>query len=203
MRAGLTHHRPSYGIDTVMVGKEATPVREEVAAHTAFAELLRALAREHARTRSMPTHPARRRRARRRRVPRAATRRARPSRRACHLRTSRSSARQGPTARRASYGPTGLRALRATPEAAVLSGSRAALRRRAQVLLFRSRREAASADRTLATAREALPEMPSRRSPTTVEPRNRCAAARQGVRPSLPRGAHRLRLAWPRALRGA
>jgi len=40
-RAGLTHHRPRYGIDSVTVGGEAVPVREEVAAHTAFGDLLR------------------------------------------------------------------------------------------------------------------------------------------------------------------
>jgi poly(3-hydroxybutyrate) depolymerase len=41
LRAGLTHSRPHYGIGSVMVGGEAVPVREEVAAHTAFGDLLR------------------------------------------------------------------------------------------------------------------------------------------------------------------
>ncbi|MEJ0065306.1 MAG: hypothetical protein WDM85_07520 [Caulobacteraceae bacterium] len=40
-RAGLTHHRPDYGIRSVIVAGEETPVREEVAAHTAFGDLLR------------------------------------------------------------------------------------------------------------------------------------------------------------------
>jgi poly(3-hydroxybutyrate) depolymerase len=40
-RAGLTHHRPGYGIASVNVGGETVPVREEVAAHTAFGDLLR------------------------------------------------------------------------------------------------------------------------------------------------------------------
>jgi polyhydroxyalkanoate depolymerase len=40
-RAGLTHHRPDYAIRSVLVGKEETPVREEVVRHTAFADLVR------------------------------------------------------------------------------------------------------------------------------------------------------------------
>ena len=40
-RAGLTHHRPGYGIDSVTIGGELVPVTEQVAAHTAFGDLLR------------------------------------------------------------------------------------------------------------------------------------------------------------------
>jgi poly(3-hydroxybutyrate) depolymerase len=40
-RAGLTHHRPEYGIRSVVIGGEETPVREEVAAHSAFGDLVR------------------------------------------------------------------------------------------------------------------------------------------------------------------
>ena len=40
-RAGLTHHRPDYGIRSVAIGGEDVPVREEVAAHTAFGDLVR------------------------------------------------------------------------------------------------------------------------------------------------------------------
>jgi polyhydroxyalkanoate depolymerase len=40
-RAGLTHHRPSYGVNSVLVGGEATPVTEEVALSTPFGDLLR------------------------------------------------------------------------------------------------------------------------------------------------------------------
>jgi poly(3-hydroxybutyrate) depolymerase len=39
-RAGLTHVRPSYGIETVMVGNEELPVREEAAYATPFGTLL-------------------------------------------------------------------------------------------------------------------------------------------------------------------
>ena len=40
-RAKLTHHRPEFGIDTVNVGGEDLPVREEVVSRTPFATLLR------------------------------------------------------------------------------------------------------------------------------------------------------------------
>ena len=40
-RAGLTHTRPPFGIDTVMVGNEEVPVHEEAAAVTPFGTLLR------------------------------------------------------------------------------------------------------------------------------------------------------------------
>jgi poly(3-hydroxybutyrate) depolymerase len=40
-RAGLTHTRPAYGIDTVMVGNEEVPVHEEAAHVTPFGTLLR------------------------------------------------------------------------------------------------------------------------------------------------------------------
>jgi polyhydroxyalkanoate depolymerase len=39
-RAGLTHVRPPYGIETVTVGNEELPVREEAAYATAFGTLL-------------------------------------------------------------------------------------------------------------------------------------------------------------------
>ena len=39
-RAGLTHVRPPYGIETVMVGNEELPVREEAAYATPFGTLL-------------------------------------------------------------------------------------------------------------------------------------------------------------------
>jgi polyhydroxyalkanoate depolymerase len=41
LRAGLTHHRPDYGIRNVMVAGEETPVTEEVAASTPFGDLVR------------------------------------------------------------------------------------------------------------------------------------------------------------------
>jgi poly(3-hydroxybutyrate) depolymerase len=40
-RAGLTHHRPDYGIRSVRVEGEDVPVREEIAASTPFADLVR------------------------------------------------------------------------------------------------------------------------------------------------------------------
>jgi polyhydroxyalkanoate depolymerase len=40
-RTGLTHHRPPYGIDRVTVGGQEIAVREEIAARTPFATLLR------------------------------------------------------------------------------------------------------------------------------------------------------------------
>jgi poly(3-hydroxybutyrate) depolymerase len=40
-RAGLTHHRPDYGIRSVLIGGEEVGVREQVVAHTAFGDLLR------------------------------------------------------------------------------------------------------------------------------------------------------------------
>jgi polyhydroxyalkanoate depolymerase len=40
-RAGLTHSRPDYGIGSVTVAGEETPVTEEVALHTAFGDLVR------------------------------------------------------------------------------------------------------------------------------------------------------------------
>jgi len=40
-RAGLTHNRPSYGIDTVLVGDEEVPVVEEEVTATAFGALVR------------------------------------------------------------------------------------------------------------------------------------------------------------------
>ncbi|MGY2050460.1 polyhydroxyalkanoate depolymerase [Methylobacterium sp. JK268] len=40
MRAGLTHARPAYGIDSVRVGNREVPVREEAAARTPFGTLL-------------------------------------------------------------------------------------------------------------------------------------------------------------------
>src|SRR4051812_20911582 len=39
-RAGLTHVRPPFGIETVMVGNEELPVREEAADATPFGTLL-------------------------------------------------------------------------------------------------------------------------------------------------------------------
>src|SRR6185369_9948911 len=39
-RAGLTHVRPPFGIDTVTVGNEELPVREEAAHATPFGTLL-------------------------------------------------------------------------------------------------------------------------------------------------------------------
>jgi poly(3-hydroxybutyrate) depolymerase len=44
-RAGLTHTRPSFGIDHVTVGNREVEVREEAAARTPFGTLLRATAR--------------------------------------------------------------------------------------------------------------------------------------------------------------
>ena len=41
LRAGLTHSRPDYGVRSVMVAGEEVPVCEQVAAHTAFGDLLR------------------------------------------------------------------------------------------------------------------------------------------------------------------
>jgi polyhydroxyalkanoate depolymerase len=41
VRFGLTHERPDYGIPSVMVGGEAVPVREEIAAQTPFGNLVR------------------------------------------------------------------------------------------------------------------------------------------------------------------
>jgi polyhydroxyalkanoate depolymerase len=40
-RAGLTYHRPDYGIDSVTVGGEVVPVVEEIALSTPFADLVR------------------------------------------------------------------------------------------------------------------------------------------------------------------
>jgi len=40
-RARLTHHRPEFGIETVRVGEQELPVREEVVHRTPFASLLR------------------------------------------------------------------------------------------------------------------------------------------------------------------
>jgi polyhydroxyalkanoate depolymerase len=40
-RAGLTHHRPDYGIKSVLVGAAETPVTEEVVLATPFANLVR------------------------------------------------------------------------------------------------------------------------------------------------------------------
>src|ERR1700676_1739528 len=39
-RAGLTHHRPPFGIDSVMVGNRDVEVREEATLRTPFATLL-------------------------------------------------------------------------------------------------------------------------------------------------------------------
>ena len=39
-RAGLTHHRPPFGVDTVMVGNREVEVREEAALVTPFGTLL-------------------------------------------------------------------------------------------------------------------------------------------------------------------
>jgi poly(3-hydroxybutyrate) depolymerase len=41
LRSGLTHSRPDYGIHSVTIAGQEVPVREEVAAHTAFGDLLR------------------------------------------------------------------------------------------------------------------------------------------------------------------
>jgi polyhydroxyalkanoate depolymerase len=40
-RAGLTHHRPDYGLQSVRVGNEDVPVSEEVALSTPFGDLVR------------------------------------------------------------------------------------------------------------------------------------------------------------------
>jgi poly(3-hydroxybutyrate) depolymerase len=40
-RAGLTHHRPAYGIETVKIGNREVPVREEATYTTPFGTLLR------------------------------------------------------------------------------------------------------------------------------------------------------------------
>ena len=41
VRAGLTYHRPDYGIDSVTVGGDLVPVEEETALSTPFADLVR------------------------------------------------------------------------------------------------------------------------------------------------------------------
>ena len=40
-RAGLTHHRPDYGLNSVRVGADEIPVREEVVTSTPFGDLVR------------------------------------------------------------------------------------------------------------------------------------------------------------------
>ena len=40
-RAGLTHARPDYGLESVLIGGESVPVREEVVTGTAFGNLVR------------------------------------------------------------------------------------------------------------------------------------------------------------------
>ncbi len=40
-RAGLTHHRPDYGLRSVRIGKEDVPVREEIVTGTPFGDLVR------------------------------------------------------------------------------------------------------------------------------------------------------------------
>src|SRR5258705_12329077 len=40
-RAGLTHHRPDYGISSARIAGEDVPVREETVASTPFGDLVR------------------------------------------------------------------------------------------------------------------------------------------------------------------